>query len=50
MTLLFTVVIIGKKVKIGLRQSNVIVFIASTELHHVQNIFIEKTGETLEIT
>ena len=35
MTLLFTIVIIGKQVKIGLRQGNVVLFLVSAKLLHV---------------
>ena len=50
MTLLFYRSHCWKKVKRELRQGNVILFVTSTELHHIPIIFKEKTIETLEIT
>ena len=50
MTLLFYCSHYWKKVKIGLRQGNVILFIASAYLLRVQSIFKERTRKTLEIT
>ena len=50
MTLLFYRSHCWKKVKRELRQGNVILFVTSTELHHIRIIFKEKTIETLEIT
>ena len=38
-----------KKIKMELRQVNVILIIASTELHDVRSLVWEKTRETLEI-
>ena len=49
MTLLFYHSHCWKTIKIELRQVNVILIIASTELHNVRSIVREKTRETLEI-